>query len=193
MKKLFYVITAFIIIVAACSTPATRIYSLYLPHEEPQSTDLKDTKLAIEASGSKYLRQSFIAVRVSSYELVLLPYAKWESAPVKMIAREFKKDPLFTKNFGDIVIKRTLSEETYGLKVNVSRFERVDEGELSYALMEFEADFFSPHGKKLFHQRIYEKIILSDSNSTELARTLSEELGKAIRKIALSVEQKLNN
>ncbi len=190
MKHLF--LSIFLIIVTtSCSAPSARIYSIYIPHEEIRYEKNNDLTLAVDVSGPKYLTQPFIAVRSSKYELTLLNYSKWESSPVKMTASEIKANPLLNATFGDVDIKRVLPADAYKLKVELKRFERIEERENVFGFIEFNAELISPEGRKIYSERLSRQKSIAGNDIKDLAMALSEQLNELIESTARSIAKKL--
>lgn len=185
-----------IVFLASCAMPETRIYSLNMPN--PPSPPLSkggmggfsDATVAVLVSSPRYLTQPYIAYRTSPYQLAISRYAKWDSPPDEMV-REAFKDTLASTFFKDVGTSNFAPSGSYSLKINLKRFERSDEGDLSFAEVAFDVSLLSPEGKNLYQNSITKKIKLDDRSFLSLARSLSSALGEGTEEVRGNIAKAL--
>jgi uncharacterized lipoprotein YmbA len=134
------VIMILLFFISACSMPETRIYSISVQHDLETADSQVDRSIVIQMDSEDYLRQPYIVHRNSPYELKIAKYSKWESSPYKIVRKEFKDALVSIDLFSDIRISSVSQKNSCTLRVNLSKFERHDEGDKSYALLEFNID-----------------------------------------------------
>lgn len=175
-----------IILVAACSMPETRIYSLHMPADTNRAQTRKQTMITLRVQSPRYLAQPYIAHRLSPYQLDISRYAKWDSAPVEMV-REIFKDSLSVV-YQDVRASNFAAEGSFVLNINLKRFERVDD---AYAELAFDAVLLSAEGKEIqrFEQR--KKVQLDTQDSAGLAKGLSAALNESVKEVVTGLGSKI--
>lgn len=142
MKKILIVFM--IAIVAACSMPETRMYSIAMPAAGKQQIK-SSAPITIIVHSSRYLSQSYIASRVSPYQLDIARYSRWD-APPEQIVRDTLKDAL-SGMFTDVRASGAASPDSYLLDVDLRKFERADDGEDSSGELVMDAVLLSPRAR----------------------------------------------
>lgn len=170
-----------ILLIAACSMPVTRIYSLYIPVADTGSSASLKAPLAIRIAAPDYLMQPYIAYRSSPYQLRISKYAKWEESPLKMVRNEMRRALSVTGVFTDVNAAGAAPRGAYILKVQITRFERFVTTGRRAASLQLEINLGSPDGQTLYHRAIVKEKLLQGDDFEELARALSELLGEAVR------------
>jgi uncharacterized lipoprotein YmbA len=163
--------------------PETKIYSLSLPAKESTVTKKPEISVSIRMESPRYLEQSYIAYRISPYQLEISRYAKWEASPYKMVKGAIKDSLISTGLFKEIRALNFVPEGFYLLDVNLKRFERVDIGNESFGELIIDVVFYSTDGKELYRKNISKSVKLEDKSFLSLAKTLSSELSETIEDI----------
>jgi ABC-type uncharacterized transport system auxiliary subunit len=176
-------ISLVIIFISACSIPKTKIYSLYLPAKESTVIINSDISVSIRMDSPKYLEQSYIAYRISPYQLEISRYAKWESSPYKIVKEAIKDSLISTGLFKEVRALNFAPEGFYLLDVNLKRFERIDIGNESFGELTINVVFYSADGKELYRNSISKSVKLEDKHFLNLAKALSNELSETIEEI----------
>lgn len=193
MKKTVF--SLLIVFLASCSMPETRIYSLHLPnpssHKGMTGAKVSDTSVAVSVDSPRYLTQPYIAYRNSPYQLSISRYSKWDSAPDEIVKEAFRDSLSSTGLFRDVRTSNSISSEVYSLKISLKRFERSDEGEISFGEVAFDAGLISPDGKSLYLGAVTKKVRLEDRSFLSLAKALSAALGEGTEEVRGNVEKAL--
>jgi uncharacterized lipoprotein YmbA len=182
MKRRLPIILS-VLLIAACTMPDTRIYSLYVPHSQPPQNPeaaKSDVSLVIIVNSPKYLAQSYIAHRSLPYQLEISRYSKWESSPRDMVRLAFQDSLSATGCFKSVRTAEVIPDDSYSLEINLRKFERSDEGNKSFAVLEFDAVLNSPGGAELYRTTFSKKSSLSDVSFITLAKGLSGLLSEGI-------------
>ena len=168
-----------IVFLASCAMPETKIYSLNMLTPPPSGKvgmgGFSDATVAVLISSPRYLTQPYVAYRTSPYQLAISRYAKWDSPPDELVRDAFR-DALASTLFKDVRTSNFAPSGSYSLKISLKRFERSDEGDLSFAEVAFDVSLLSPEGKNLYHNSIAKKIKLEDRSFLSLAKGLSSAL-----------------
>jgi len=167
-----------LLMLAACSAPATKIYSLHLPEEKGQMTT-PDTIIVIQALSPRYLAQPYIAYRSSPYQVDIAQYSKWDAAPVDTV-RDNLRDALAG---GSIRTTTAFSGDACLLKVTLKHFERLDRNGESFGNLIFDAELTSPEGKELLRTTIARLVRLPDRTFLSLAQGMSQALTEAVKEL----------
>lgn len=175
-----------VLLMAACSIPETRIYSLHLPPDNNKAQVRKQAMITLRVQSPRYLAQPYIAHRVSPYQLDISRYAKWDSAPVEMV-REVFRDSLSIV-YQDVRAANLAPEGSFVLNINLKRFERVDD---SYAELAFDAVLYSPEGKELYHIQKQKKVQLDTNDLAGVAKGLSAALSESVREVLAGLASKI--
>jgi len=185
MKKNLLIILS-VVLITACTMPDTRIYSLYMPHSQPPQNPeatKSDASLVIIVNSPKYLAQSYIVHRSSPYQLEISRYSKWESSPRDMVRLAFQDSLSTTGCFKSVRTAEVIPNDSYFLEINLSKLERSDEGNRSFAVLEFDAVLNSPGGVELYRTAISKKSSLTDASFLSLAKGLSGLLSEGVREV----------
>ncbi len=179
-----------VIFLSSCAMPETRIYSLDMPAEKKMSAAGTDAAVAVVVSSPRYLTQPYVAYRTSPYQLAISRYAKWDSPPDEMV-RDVFKDILSPGLFKEVRTSSFVPAGAYSLKINLKRFERLDEGDLSFAEVAFEVSLLTPEGKNLYQNSVTKKVKLVDRSFLSLAKGLSSALGEGTEEVTGSIAKAL--
>jgi uncharacterized lipoprotein YmbA len=172
-----------IVFIASCATmPETRIYSLSIPAGKKAPAANIDAVVTIIVSSPRYLSQPYMAYRTSPYQLAISRYAKWDSPPDEIV-RDAVRDSISSGIVKAVKTSGFVSGESYALKIDLKRFERLDEGDLSYAEIALDVSLMSPEGKNLYQSSITKKIRLEDRSFLSLAKGLSSALGEGTEEV----------
>jgi len=172
---------------AACSAPATKIYSLHLPDEKIQ-VSAPDKMVVIQAASPRYLSQPYIAYRSSPYQVDISQYSKWDAAPVDTV-RDSLRDALAG---GSIRTTTSFSGDAYLLKISLKRFERLDQNGESFGNLIFDAELTSPEGKELLRATIAKQVRLADRTFLSLAQGMSQALIEAVKELRPQIVSSLS-
>jgi uncharacterized lipoprotein YmbA len=183
------VIMILLFFISACSMPETRIYSISVQHDLETADSQVDRSIVIQMDSEDYLRQPYIVHRNSPYELKIAKYSKWESSPYKIVRKEFKDALVSIDLFSDIRISSVSQKNSCTLRVNLSKFERHDEGDKSYALLEFNIDLLSPVGQKIYSDSVSSKESLDEKDFENLAEVMSLSLKRDIDKTVTAMAE----
>lgn len=179
-----------IVFLAACAMPETRIYSLNMPAEKKLSAVNSDATIAVVVSSPRYLSQPYIAYRNSPYQLAISRYAKWDSPPDEIVRDAFR-DTLASTLFRDVRTSTFMPSGSYSLMIDLKRFERSDEGDLSFAEVAFGVSLLSPEGKNLYQNSVSKKIKIEDRSFLGLAKSLSSALGEGTEEVRGNIAKAL--
>lgn len=172
-----------IVFIASCATmPETRIYSLSIPAGKKAPAASTDAVVTVIVSSPRYLSQPYMAYRTSPYQLAISRYAKWDSPPDEIV-RDAVRDSISSGLFKAVRTSGFVSGESYALKIDLKRFERLDEGDLSYAEIALDVSLMSPEGTNLYQSSITKKIRLEDRSFLSLAKGLSSALGEGTEEV----------
>jgi uncharacterized lipoprotein YmbA len=175
--------------ISACSMPETRIYSISVQHGLKAADSPVDRSIVIQMDSENYLRQPYIVYRNSPYELKIAKYSKWESSPYKIVRKEFKDALVSIDLFSDVHISSVSQKNSCTLRVNLSKFERHDEGDKSYALLEFNIDLLSPVGQKIYSDSVSSQESLDEKDFENLAEVMSLSLKRDIDKTVTAMAE----
>jgi uncharacterized lipoprotein YmbA len=175
-----------VLLMAACSIPETRIYSLHLPPDNNKAQVRKQAMITLRVQSPRYLAQPYIAHRVSPYQLDISRYAKWDSAPVEMV-REIFKDAL-SAVYQDVRASNLPPEGSFVLNINLKRFERVDD---SYAELAFDAVLYSAEGKELYRAEEQKKVQLDTNDPAGVAKGLSAAMSESVKGVLAGLAGKI--
>lgn len=176
-----------LLMLAACSAPATKIYSLHLPDEKIQIS-APDKMLVIQTASPRYLSQPYIAYRSSPYQVDISQYSKWDAAPVDTV-RDSLRDALAG---GSIRTTTAFSGDAYLLKISLKRFERLDQNGESLGNLIFDAELTSPEGKELLRTTIAKQVRLADRTFLSLAQGMSQALAEAVKELRPQIVSSLS-
>ncbi len=172
-----------IVFIASCATmPETRIYSLSIPAGKKAPAASADAVVTVIVSSPRYLSQPYMAYRTSPYQLAISRYAKWDSPPDEIV-RDAVRDSISSGLFKAVRTSGFVAGESYALKIDLKRFERLDEGDLSYAEIALDVSLVSPEGTTLYQSSITKKIRLEDRSFLSLAKGLSSALGEGTEEV----------
>jgi uncharacterized lipoprotein YmbA len=193
-----------IVFLASCAMPETRIYSLHMPDpaappvakegvrgSSGETNPRTDATIAVLVSSPRYLTQPYIAYRSSPYQLSISKYSKWDSPPDEIVQAAFRGGLSSTGLFREVRTSHMVPNGFYSLKIDLKRFERSDEGELSFGEVAFDISLLSPEGKSLYQSSITKKIKLEDRSFLSLARGLSGTLVEGVAEAKVGIEKYL--
>jgi len=175
-----------VLLMAACSMPETRRYSLHLPADNNKAQARKQATITLRVQSPRYLAQPYIAHRISLYQLDISRYSKWDSAPVEMV-REIFRDSL-SGVYQDVRATNLALEGSFVLNINLKRFERVDD---SYAELAFDAVLYSPEGRELYRVEEQKKVQIDTKDSAGFAKGLSSALSESVREVLAGLASKI--
>ena len=169
------------ILVSCMTMPETKIFSLYRPIEEERILCKSDLSIHVFTNAPKHLSQPYIIYRKSDFELDTARYAKWDSAPDETINNTYRLalSPLFR----DIVITRYQDRKAHQVAIELRRFERLDEGEKSFAALEYDFFLRSPDGREIYHRKVMKKEALETRDNLNLAMAMSAALMESVEEV----------
>jgi uncharacterized lipoprotein YmbA len=179
-----------IIFLVSCAMPETRIYNLQMPAVKKMPAAATETTAAIVVTSPRYLAQPYVASRTSPYQLAISRYAKWDSPPDEIVRDAFRSS-LAAALFRDVRTSGHVPTGAYSLSITLQRFERSDEGALSFAEFAFDVTLLSPEGKNLYESSIAKRIQLEDRSYASLAKGLSSALGAGTEEVRDSIAKAL--
>ena len=174
----------------ACTMPETRIYSLttVLDHNPPAT--VSNVAVAVAVSSPRYLAQPYIAYRTSPNQLTIARYAKWDSPPDEMVGDAFR-DALSSTPFKVLRTAGTPPDGSYPLQIVLKHFERLDEGDISFAEIACDVSLLSPAGELLYRNSFVRKRQLADRSFLSLAKGLSSALEDVASEVREAVTKKI--
>ena len=175
-----------VLVMAACSMPETRIYSLHMPADNNTVQVRKQAMITLRVQSPRYLAQPYIAHRISPYQLDISRYAKWDSAPVEMV-REIFRDALSVV-YQDVRTSNFTAEGSYVLAINLRRFERVDD---AYAELAYDALLLSAEGKEILRLEERKRMQIETKDSAGLAKGLSAALNESVKEVVAGLGGKI--
>jgi uncharacterized lipoprotein YmbA len=183
MQRLFIIAFAMLmamILLISCSMPGTKIYSLAVPEEKAVSGRQTDASLNVTVHSTRYLGQSYIAYRTSPYQIDLSRYSRWDMPPADLVRDAFRDAFSVAGLFKEVKASVVTPGGFYHLDINLKRFERSDEGEISSCQLLFEVKLRSPEGNEIYKETISKKVRLQDKGFPNLAKALSSALAEGI-------------
>jgi uncharacterized lipoprotein YmbA len=176
-------IVFFLFTASSCTMPETRIYSILSHIERTGGGAAADMSIVIHVDSEDYLKQPYIVLRKSPYQLTISRYAKWDTSPRNIMRREFVDALSSTALFNETRTAYVTPRGFYALKIYLRRFERLEEGDTFLGLLDMDITFLSPDGKVLFSDMISQQEQLEGKELTSLAAGLSNLLQKNIEEI----------
>lgn len=167
-------------VVAACSIPQTKIYSLALRNDDPAAKTKTDASLDLVVRSPRYLSQPYIALRTSPYQLEIAKYSKWEAPPAEMVRDSFRSALSATGLFREVKASNFVPPAYYSLEIYLQRFGMLDNGSDSFADLAFDLDLCSPEGESLYRGSFKKKIKLASRDFRALAEVMSGALAEGI-------------
>lgn len=173
-----------ILFIGACATPQTRIYSLYIPAAKQETMNRQvNASVVITVHSARHLTQPYIVSRKSAYQLEISRYSKWETSPSEKLSEVFKEALSSAQLFKEVRVGNIIPDGFYSLKINLTRFERFDEGNHSYGEFSFDATFISPDGHEIFRDTISKKSGLGNRTFLSLAKRLGPDVAEGIEEV----------
>jgi len=173
----------------ACTMPATRTYTLYIPDEKGPFSATTDAfvNVNIHVNSEEYLKQSYIAYRSSPYQVEISKYSKWESSPGKILRNQFRN--FFSKEgfFKEVRTDNIPTDGFYSLTINLKQFERFDKGNDSFGMLVFDVNFLSPDDQNLYRGTIHKSVKLDNRSFSSLAKGLSSALQEGIDEVNANI------
>jgi uncharacterized lipoprotein YmbA len=182
MMRLLMVLIC-LLLFAACTMPETKIYSISLPAIQETPAPRTDASINVLVQAPRFLSQSYIAFRTSPYELQLSRYSRWDSAPDDIVRDAFRDNLASLEVFREVKATPVTPQGSYGLEINLRRFERFDDGNASFGELVFDINLISPEGKELYHGTVSKSRKLEDRSFLSLAKTLSAALSEGITEV----------
>lgn len=171
--------------------PETQIYSLHVPAGKHIQNTKADTSMAILVDSPRYLSQPYIVYRNSPYQLLISRYSKWDSAPDETVRQAFRDALSSSGLFKDVRSSNVVPGGFYSLRINLKRFERLDEGNDSFGELALDVSLFAPEGRDLYQGTFIKKVKLEDRSSISLAKALSSSLVEAMEEVRTNIEKSL--
>lgn len=175
-----------VFLMAACSMPETRIYSLHLPSNDIRAQVRKQAIITLRVQSPRYLAQPYIAHRMSAYQIEISRYAKWDATPVEMIREIFRES--LSVVYQDVRTSNYTPEGSFVLNINLKRFERVDD---AYAELAFDAVLYSAEGKEIQRIDLNKKVQLDVKDPAGVAKGLSAALSESVKEVLAGVSSRL--
>jgi uncharacterized lipoprotein YmbA len=199
-KALLFLLIVFL---GSCAMSETRIYSLHIPTTASTKggmdgfsgeTNAKaEAVIAVLISSPRYLTQPYIAYRSSPYQLGISKYAKWDSSPDEIVKEAFRGGLSSTGLFREVRASHMVPGGFYSLKIDLKRFERSDEGDVSFGEVAFDVSLFSPDEKNLYQSAVTKRIKLEDRSFLSLAKGLSSALGEGVAEVRGDIQKSLKH
>lgn len=197
MGKVYICLVFFMISLLSCSMPETRIYTLQLKESPGESIIIDETKskpvINVHVVSPGHLKQPYIVTRYSDYQVGISKYCKWEASPRDIISNKIKEELESLNMFKDVNSADIDDNEAYLLNVDLKRFELLSFGKEYYGEILIYISFLSPDGKKLYSDRVYNKVKLKSNNFDELAESLSITLNNMLMLIKNEVIKVISN
>lgn len=190
MRRLFIVAVAAllpVILLVSCSMPGTRIYSLAVPEERTVSGRQTDASINVTVHSTRYLAQAYIAYRTSPYQIELSRYSRWDMPPVDLVRDAFRDSLSSAGLFREVKSSLVTPGGFYNLDINLKRFERLDEGEISSCLLLLDVKLRSPEGNEVYKEAISKTVRLQDRGFPDLAKALSSALAEGIGQVQAGI------
>ena len=170
--------------------PETRIYSLTAMLDRNPPAAVSNVAVSVAVSSPRYLAQPYIAYRTSPNQLTIARYAKWDSPPDEMVGDAFR-DALSSTPFNVLRTAGTPPDGSYPLQITLKHFERLDEGDISFAVIACDVSLFSPTGETLYRNSFVRKRQLADRSFLSLAKGLSSALEDVANEVRGAVTKKI--
>ncbi len=174
-----------VLLLAACTMPETRMYTLHVPVPGEAENPKTNASIVVQINSERYLKQPYIAHRKSPYQLKISRYSRWELPPGRMVRREFKNALLSTGLFKEVRTANVMLKGFYSLRIDLKRFERLDDKEGLSGILVFDAVLLSPDGSELYQGTISKKAgLLDNKDFSGLAEGLSNALQQGIAEVS---------
>lgn len=176
----------------ACTMPETSIYRLHLPMDQAKPMDKRvDAPIAISVNSPRHLTQPYIVYTKSPYQIEISKYSKWDASPNARLQEVFRDTVASSQLFKEVRVLDRVPEGFYSLKITLSKFERSDTGEASYAELAFDVRLISPEGKELYQTAVSKTSKLGDRTFLSLAKGLSSALTEGAEEVRNNLEKAL--
>lgn len=175
-----------VLLMAACSMPETRIYSLHLPADNNKAQTRKPAMITLKVQSPRYLSQPYIAHRLSPYQLDISRYAKWDSAPDEMVREIFRN--ALAAQYDNVRASNYVAEGSLLLNINLKRFEQVNG---SYAELAFDAVLYSAEGRELYRIEEQKRVEIDTKDTAGVAKGLSAALNDAVKEVLAGLATKI--
>lgn len=186
MRKVI-LLTAVLILITACSSPSTKIYTIQYPEHTLAPSKGGQSSIAIQVQSMRYLQQPYIAYRSSPYELTLSHTSKWDTSPDQTLAHVIEDALAATGSFKEVARFNIPPRGHYTLKLHLMRFERYDTGRGARGDLELDFTLTSPEGEELVRQSIKKQVQLKDNSFASLAMGLSQAASEAAEQVRNAV------
>ena len=184
-KALIIALSVFIL--AACTVPETKIYSLYMPAEKMETSKTGELTVLLVVHSPKNLSQPYITSRTSPYQVEIARNSKWDAPPDNIIRDAFRDSFSSTGMFKEIRTSHAISGGSHALRINLKKFERSYTADVPYGEILLEAEFISPDGRKLFSSTVEKRVKLDDKTFLSLAKGLSSALSEGVAEVRAGI------
>jgi ABC-type uncharacterized transport system auxiliary subunit len=172
--------------------PETRTYSIVIAHDKAESLAEESAQsIAIHIDSDDYLKQPYIVLRTSPFELDISHYSRWESSPYKIVRREFVRALSSTGRFNAVKSTSSTPKDFYLLAIELRQFELLKKEGKSFSTLEMDVVLRSPKGAELFNKRISKERALVENDSRALAEGLSDLLSEVLEESIHSITDNL--
>jgi len=182
-----FVLLLAVSLVASCTMPETKIYSLSLQDANGVAGAKPGASISIIMRAPRHLTQTYIAYRTSPYQLQISKYSKWEAAPDEMVKNAFRESLQASGMFRDVSGSGYVAAGSYSLDIDLKRFERADSNGEAFAELVYDFDLLSPDGKELHHGRISKRPKLDNKDFLGLAVAMSNALSESVEEVRKTV------
>jgi hypothetical protein len=108
-----------------------------------------------------------------------------------IVLEALKSSLASTGLFREIRTSNIVPADYYSLKVELKRFEAVDEGDTSFGEVVLQADLSAPQGRELSRSTVTKRMKLDSPDFSSLARGLSTALSEGLDEVTLQVANAL--
>ncbi len=186
MRKVL-IVSIVVFMLASCSMPETKIYSLYVPVNSVTPVKKSVASISIVLDSPRYLDQPYIAYRKSPYQFAVSKYSKWDTSPSESVTAALKERLYSTGLFREVRASSVMPAGFYLLKVTLKKFEMYESGGSAFGELSFDTELFSPDGSELSRDTITKGIKLEDKSYLSLAKGLSSALSEGAEEIKAKV------
>lgn len=190
MRKTLLLFAA-ILVLAACSMPETKIYSLYTPYGQETGNKEAKASMVVTLEAPRYLAQPYIAYRTSPYQLTISKYSKWDAPPSEIVKQAFGDCLYATGAFREVRIASLPPAEFYILRIKLKKFEMSDAPDGPSGELAFDAEFVAPDGTEQYRSSIVKQIRLDDKTFLSLAKSMSSALSEGVEEVKGNVVRKV--
>ncbi|MEW6054681.1 MAG: ABC-type transport auxiliary lipoprotein family protein [Nitrospirota bacterium] len=198
----FFVVILSVFLIAACTMPVTKIYSIYVDTSAKKervkergftSNPPAERSVAILVDVPRYLSQPYIAYRTSPYQLEISRYSKWEAPPGDMVRELFREKLFLSGYFHEVRASSVVPEGFYALEIKMKKFERFDDADGSFGDLLLEIKMTSPDNREIYYGTMAGHVRLADKSFLSLAMGLSKALSDSIDGVIDDIAGVLSN